>query len=175
MNFNKKKLPAVNLKSGEIYVTDKPSLVVTVLGSCLAVTMFNRRLGVGAICHGFLPQCGKKESHGKTCNERFKYVDCSIQRMLENMREYEIKNSEIIVKLFGGADMFDTKENGLKTSTVGKQNIATALEFLKREGLKVAASDVAGSFGRKIYFHTDTGEILLQRIKKLDKEINPLC
>ncbi len=55
MNILETTLPVIHLKAGEIYIAEKPTLVATVLGSCISVTMFNNRFKIGAICHGALP------------------------------------------------------------------------------------------------------------------------
>lgn len=39
------------LKPGEAIVSPNPILVSTVLGSCIAVTMYSPEKRVGAICH----------------------------------------------------------------------------------------------------------------------------
>ncbi|MGA2108628.1 MAG: hypothetical protein ABSH25_13400 [Syntrophorhabdales bacterium] len=45
----------VFLKPGEIYVGEEPAEISTILGSCVSVTMFSKRVRVGAICHALLP------------------------------------------------------------------------------------------------------------------------
>ena len=49
MSPNEDDLPVIYLKAGELHFSDKPSSVMTVLGSCLSVTMFHRAARVGAI------------------------------------------------------------------------------------------------------------------------------
>lgn len=49
------------LKSAEVVMTCKPALISTVLGSCVAVTMFEPVNGVGAICHAMLPRNPDRE------------------------------------------------------------------------------------------------------------------
>jgi len=49
---------------------------------------------------------------------------------------------------------------------VGKQNIEMAKKTLHYEHINVKAVHVGGTFGRKIFFFTDTGEVLVKRIKK---------
>jgi chemotaxis protein CheD len=44
------------LKPGALYISEKPAIVSTILGSCIAVTIFNKRLKVGGICHALLPK-----------------------------------------------------------------------------------------------------------------------
>lgn len=87
-------LPTVHLKAGEMHCTDRPTLVVTVLGSCLSVILYNRRLGIGGICHALLPSCGNQKTCSGDCMEKFRYVDCAIRQMVK------------IFDRFGAADMF---------------------------------------------------------------------
>lgn len=162
---NNPEIPVVYLKPAELYVVDKPTIVRTVLGSCLAVTMFNRRLGVSAICHALLPQQDLKESSNNHLSEKLKYVDYVIPKMLAKMKSYDIKAEEIEVKLFGGADLLNVQADQAKNQPVGKLNIETAIKILEAEGLRPKASDVGGTIGRKIFFYTHTGEVLLKRLK----------
>ncbi len=55
-------------------------------------------------------------------------------------------------------------------ATVGHQNWHTALEVLRDRNFTVLASDVGGSVGRTIQFHTGTGEVLLRRLSHLTPE-----
>ncbi len=151
-----------------MYFSEEPAVVVTVLGSCLSVTMFHRRRGLGAICHGLLPKCsGQKECYGD-CLEGLKYVDCSIQRMVRIFDRYKVRRGEIEVKCFGGADMFTRGIERPGAVSVGRQNIISAEKILHAEGLKLNVKDVGGLQGRKIFFYTHTGEVLLKRLKKVE-------
>ncbi len=161
-------LPAVYLKPGEMHCAEHPTLIVTVLGSCVSVTMFNRRAGVGAICHGLLPRCRGLKNCGGACVEGFKYVECSIRQMVKLFDHYGIKRREIDVKCFGGADMFSRQNNSEGTEFVGRQNIQTAEKILNNEGLRILTMDVGGLQGRKILFYTDTGQVLLKRLTKVN-------
>jgi len=161
MNILETTLPVIHLKAGEIYIAEKPTLVATVLGSCISVTMFNNRFKIGAICHGALPLYDKYKY-----GEPFKYVDFSISYMVSRLSNYGIKTSEIEVKLFGGADMFSFTNGNEDKLTVGQQNIKVALNTIKEEKLRLSISDTGGKRGRKIFFYTHTGEVLLKRLKK---------
>jgi chemotaxis protein CheD len=163
MNILETTLPVIHLKAGEIYIAEKPTLVATVLGSCISVTMFNNRFKIGAICHGALPVYDKYKY-----GEPFKYVDFSISHMVSRLSSYGIKTSEIEVKLFGGADMFSFTNGNEDKLTVGQQNIKVALNTIKEEKLRLFISDTGGKRGRKIFFYTHTGEVLLKRLKKGD-------
>jgi chemotaxis protein CheD len=163
----------VFLQPGEIYVTEKPAIVSTLLGSCVAVTMFSLRKGFASICHGLLPTCkGEKPcSCEGFCKEGVRYVDCSIMRMLGWFVQNGIARDEIVVKVFGGSEMMGSGMTILKES-VGHRNIITAFSVIEKEMLSVAASDVGGVKGRKIIFSTKTGEVLLKRLQKSELEIH---
>ncbi len=169
MNPTLTDLPLVYLNPGELYFSEEPAVVVTVLGSCLSVTMFSKRRGIGGICHGLLPECktekNKRECHGE-CLEGYKYVDCSIKRMVQLFDKQKVKRSEIEVKCFGGADMFARPIERQGIVSVGRQNINIAEQVLKSEGLKMHVVDVGGFQGRKIFFYTQTGEVLLKRLHR---------
>lgn len=165
----KTNLPGVYLKPGELHITKEPNIVTTVLGSCISVTMHSRRLGVGAICHGVLPNCDNSCGKcSKNCNDSFKYVECSIRHMINQFQELGVNRNEIEVKLFGGADVIQVKsaDRKYKSKTVGKQNIEKALQIINSENLKLAVTDVGGEKGYKIIFNTSTGEVLRKRIAK---------
>ena len=150
MKSDQEGLRVVHLKPGEVHITDMPELVITVLGSCLSVTMFNRRLGVAGMCHSLLPECGNRETCRSGCREGYRYVDCSIRQMVRVFDKYGVPRSEIEVKCFGGADMFIRKSEKSDFFTVGKQNILVAEKIIASEGLTLRAKDVGGVQGRKI-------------------------
>jgi chemotaxis protein CheD len=168
MNLSEAKLPVVYLKPGELYIARRPTIVTTVLGSCISVTMFNRRLGIGAICHGLLPRCRDKKKCDDNCTEEFKYVGCSVRSMVEEFIMSGSKRNEIEVKVFGGADVFALKGVDRKSANIGKQNIKAALSVIRSEGLHLLTSDVGGVAGRKIFFNTQTGEVFLKRLKRIN-------
>ena len=154
-------LHKVYLRPGELYIGEGPTKVITVLGSCVSVTLFSKRLCIGAICHGTLPHCRRRRGCHELCKEAFRFVDCSIHYMLGKMRGYGVADSELEVKLFGGADTLSSK----KENTIGSMNVKTALEIIRQEHLRVIAADVGDSFGRKIIFLTHTGDVYLKRLK----------
>ena len=47
---------------------------------------------------------------------------------------------------------------------MGALNCQAAIEVLAEEGFTVSASDLGGIRGRRIHFHTGTGEVLLHRL-----------
>lgn len=162
-------LPMIYLKPGEVFFGDQPTVVSTLLGSCVSITMFNRRHRIGAICHCQLPV--NKDAHGNChsqCTEGYRYVECSIRQMMKLFHDRKIPPREIEVKAFGGADMFRPGRNSGGRLTIGAQNIEAAARTLKELRLGLFVADVGGNNGRKIVFYTHTGDVLLKRLNKKD-------
>ncbi len=170
MSISGTALSSIFLKAGEILVSDKPAAVKTVLGSCVSVVMFNSRLRLGAVCHGLLPECNTMNGSHCACREGFRFVDCSIRKMLEELHSLGITNDEIVVKMFGGSDMFKTVRGKPNPVNVGEQNIRAAIKVLGESNLRLAASDTGGSRGRQIIFIPNTGEVLVKRLRSNEME-----
>jgi len=160
-------LPDLNLQPGELYLARGPAILRTILGSCVGVTFRCARLGAGALCHGVLPRSPQVSSLA----EGHRYVDFSIRYLAQQFDALGAGRDELEIKLFGGADVLppigcktSRAAGGLNRSTVGALNCRAALEVLAEEGLRVSASDLGGVRGRRIHFHTGTGEVLLHRL-----------
>jgi chemotaxis protein CheD len=144
---------------GELYTPEMPTIVTTVLGSCVAITMFGKRLGLGSICHAMLPK-------NPLSNEKdaFRYVDSSIRYMIEDLETAGVRKDEIEVKIMGGADVLERID--YSPASVGQQNIKEAMDIIRQEGLNLTACDVGGETGRKVVFYAHTGRVLLKKIAK---------
>ena len=156
-------LPDLNLQPGELYVARSPAILRTILGSCVGVTFWSQRLGAGALCHGVLPRCPHNLPKPNS-TEGHRYVDFSIRYLAQQFDALGASRRELEVKLFGGADVLPVANARRQKPTVGAMNCQAALEALAEEGLTVSASDLGGIRGRRIHFHTGTGEVLLYRL-----------
>ncbi len=164
-------MPVVTLNPGELIVTEKPGIIRTVLGSCVAVTMYNRRRGIAAMCHAMLPEPGNDTPYTANYAENYKYVTYVVPEMARKMRRHGLKNWEIEVKLFGGSDMITNDPEQKSSRPVGRLNIQAVKEMLHKEHLHLRTSDTGGIQGRKILFHTHTGEVYLKRLTGKEKEM----
>jgi chemotaxis protein CheD len=157
-------LPDLNLQPGELYLARNPSILRTILGSCVGVTFWSARLGAGALCHGVLPRCPQVWPPGYNLSDCHRYVDFSIRYLAQQFDALGASRRELEVKLFGGADVLPVAGTGRGRPTVGALNCSAAVEVLAEEGFTVSASDLGGVRGRRIHFHTGTGEVLLHRL-----------
>lgn len=162
-----RKTKRIYLKPGEMHFAETPTIVTTVLGSCVSVVMYSIRHGAGAICHGMLPSYKGSGSPDFISQEGLRYVDFAIERMLKKFYDKGIAESELDVKLFGGAEMLPNSHSSANL-TVGKQNVEIAQKIIKARNLDLVTFDVGGLQGRKIIFYTHTGDVFLKRLRKTE-------
>ena len=159
-------MPVCHLKPGDFYLALQPTLIKTVLGSCLTVTMYAPRTGYGAACHAMQPICRKKalQCRPDQCREKSRYVECIIPEMIRQLQRYGVGMAELEVKIFGGADMM-LKEMAAH-QRVGSLNIRKANEVVEALGLVIMSADVGGGVGRQLIFNTGNGDVWIKRLTK---------
>jgi len=157
-------LPDLNLQPGELYLARSPTILRTILGSCVGVTFWSPRLRIGALCHGILPRCPQGWLPEVDPSEEYRYVDASIRHLVRQFVALGASRQELVIKVFGGADVLQVGWAVQDRPTIGAMNCLSAEEALESEGLAIFASDVRGTRGRRISFDTATGVVLLHRL-----------
>ncbi len=142
------------LYPGMLFAEPHPHRVTTVLGSCIAVCLFDPMCHIGGINHYMLPLWNGEGLPTP------RYGNVAIELLVERLQLLGCKASRLQAKIFGGAAMWD---NGSSSASVGERNIELAWRILDRYGIPVVSSDVGGGASRKIIFFTGTGEVLLRR------------
>ena len=150
-------IDAVTLRIGEYYASNESEVIHTVLGSCVAVCLFDPYSQTGGMNHILLP--GKADM--RVFDNSARYGINAMELLINNLMELGAKRIRLKAKVFGGAHVISTisEKNGM-----GPKNVEFVEEFLKCESIEILASDVGGVESRKIFFFTDTGEVLLKRI-----------
>lgn len=148
------------LLPGELCVEKKPVQIATLLGSCVAVCLFNKKLKFGGMNHFMLASAREDEiPTGKHGNHSTRLL---IKMMLSI--DPNIKNIEASV--FGGGNVTEALTKG---TSIGANNIVTARDVLNEYGINIIRKEVGGSYGRKIYFDNWTGEIETRKIQRSDQ------
>jgi chemotaxis protein CheD len=155
-------LPEVYVQPGESILVTEPTILRTLLGSCVGIALRIPRLGIGALCHPMLPACPAKGSASLSRAAGRRYVDFAIRDLAVQFDAFGALRSEVQAKLFGGGDVLLVSGDASRP-TVGRLNAEAALKVLEEEGIDVVASSLGGACGVNIQFHTGTGEVLLKR------------
>lgn len=147
---------AVYLPPGLLFAAAIPGAVTTVLGSCVAVCLFDPVLRAGGINHYLLPFWNGDGLASP------KYANIALPRLLEKMFGLGCRKQNLRAKIFGGGAIFQ-RVGGL--FGIGERNILFADQYLAEAGISVVARDVGEAFTRKVIFHIHTGEVLVRRLK----------
>jgi chemotaxis protein CheD len=156
-------LPEIYVLPGESHVVAEPTILRTVLGSCVGIAFLIPRLGIGALCHPMLPAYPLKPPADRSVAAGRRYVDFAIHDLVSQFAALGALPSEIRVKLFGGGDVLLAIAAGARP-TVGRLNRETALRMLEEYGFEIVASSLGGTTGIHIKFNTGSGEVLLKRL-----------
>jgi len=156
-------LPQIYLRPGEMVLAREPTILTTILGSCIGITFWNERFAVGALCHAMLPHCPKNHLNNSQIAKGWHYVDYCIRYLARQFDALGVQRKDVQVKLFGGADVLYVSDS-TPYPTVGRQNCETAIQVVRDENYILLASDLGETFGRKIRFNTATGRVLLARL-----------
>jgi chemotaxis protein CheD len=147
--------PVHYLYPGTLFAHRTPHLVTTVLGTCVAVCLWDPVLRLGGINHYLLPLWNGQWLASP------KYGNIAIPRLMEKMVAMGSNAYDIRAKLFGGKENGKNEQNMLR---IGSRNVEIAEDLLKDWKVPIISMSVGGPKGRKMLFHTDTGEVLLKYI-----------
>lgn len=140
-----------------LFADAEPHLVDTILGSCVAVCLFDTKKKIGGINHYMLPLWN---GNGLASP---KYGNIAIEKLIEQLTSFGSKKEDIQAKIFGGGEVVETATNMFR---IGERNIETAEKLLRENKIKITGRSVGGKKGRKIRFNTHTGVVLMKFIEK---------
>ncbi|WP_048068355.1 chemotaxis protein CheD [Methanoregula boonei] len=132
---------------GEYHVGSGPMMTIG-LGSCIGLTLYDRDLRIGAMVHIMLP-----DSSGRT-DRPGKYADTAIPLLISKLVEKGSRRSSLVVKMAGGACMFEYFGNNLN---IGERNAERVRAVLAEHNLRLHAEEVGGKAGRTVAFYPDEG------------------
>lgn len=131
---------------GQFVVYREPCLITTILGSCVAIALFDPLKKIAGLNHYLLPQPGSANGLAS-----LRYGSVSFEQMIESMASQGAGIERLQAKIFGGAKVLDNLNLG---ESIGKQNVDFALKVLAEKKIKVISSEVGGSVGRKIILNS---------------------
>lgn len=144
------------LHPGEFYFGTAPARIGTLLGSCVAVTLWHPGRRIGGMCHILL--YGRRRSGSEALDPR--YADETIELFARELRLRRLAPEECQAKLFGGGRMFSGQRLG--PLEIGRRNIEAARGALAAHGLRIVAEHVGGTGRRRLNFDLSTGEVWLR-------------
>ncbi len=145
----------VYLHAGQLHVATKPTEIITVLGSCVAVCAWDNVSAVGGMCHYMLPAAvgGKSESA--------RYASYALRELVDNIVAKGGLRHRLKARVYGGGTMLNST---VSENDLGSKNVKVAIEFLEKARIPVIEQSTRGNHGRRVVFHTNDGSATVRRV-----------
>jgi chemotaxis protein CheD len=145
------------LHPGEMFTSMTPTEVTTILGSCVALCLWDSHLRTGGMNHFLLPSSPGGEAPS------VRYGDTAIPTLVRELEGLGSQRRSLRAKLFGGASVgVGSRLSG--RLQLGERNVALARQLLAELGIPLIAEDLGGTSGRKLRFRTDDGTALVKKL-----------
>lgn len=141
-----------------IYSHAKPTIVTTILGTCVAVCLYDPISKKGGINHYMLPLWNGDGLASP------KYGNIAIPKLIKKMLAMGCRKSNIQAKVFGGKS---EGQGNISLFRIGERNSELALLLLGQENIPIVGSSLNGKYGRRIQFNTGTGEVLMNFLNNI--------
>ena len=132
-----------------MFASKKQTLVTTILGTCVAVCLYDPVYQLGGINHYML---ARWDGVGLPSA---KFGDYAIRKLLEKMLSLGAEKKYLQAKVFGGL----CRKGEGDFFSIGARNIQLAESQLAQLQIPVVASHVGGSSPRKLVYNTQSGVV----------------
>ena len=143
----------ISLYAGEVAASQLPVVLDTLLGSCVAVCMYDPALRAGGMNHILLPNCRAEEKSPRCGVHAMELLINALMKLGGDRRRF-------VAKAFGGANVLQ----GIKMPPIGDRNARFVREFLALEKIPLVAQRMGGTHAVHLYFHTDTGKVTVHTV-----------
>jgi chemotaxis protein CheD len=147
------------LKQGELAIVSGTTKVFTILGSCVAVVLWDEYTKIGGVNHFLLPNWKNKGI------PNVRYGDVAVTELHDKTILSGAVKRRLTAKVYGGASMLKLDNASFN---IGQRNIEIPLEKLKELKIPIIFEDTGGNLGRKILFDPNTGDVKLDYIRNIN-------
>ena len=139
------------LRPGEFYIGRQPVVAETLVGSCVAVCLYNFTEGFGVMNH-FL----RDRSADETGAGLGQYGITATQYIVNVVMKRDDDPTHYRASVFGGAAVLGMLN---ADGGIGAANVEAATGVLRDARIQIVRQEVGGTRGRRVTFDTETGEI----------------
>ena len=150
-------LLVVNISDMKFSKDSEDVIVTYSLGSCLGVTAFDPKAGVGGMIHCLLPNSSNNLKRAAV--NPFMFVNTGVVRMVRELINLGADKSRLVFKAAGCANM---RGDGLFNT--GARNFEALLGLLEANDVSLAASNVGGTIPRTLFLHMNTGRTVVRSL-----------
>ncbi|MGF7141444.1 chemotaxis protein CheD [Roseimarinus sediminis] len=147
------------LKQGELAIVSGDTKVFTILGSCVAVVLWDEGSKIGGVNHFLLPNWNNKGAPD------VRYGDIAITELHDKTILSGAVKRRIVAKIYGGASLLKLDKTGFN---IGLRNIEVAKVKLRELDIRIVEQITGGNAGRKILFDPQTGTVKVDDIRNIN-------
>lgn len=129
-----------------------PTVLRTILGSCVGICIYERMKKIGGLAHILLP-----EDHSAGAYPE-KYADTAIPLLVNTLLKNGARKEFMSAKIVGGASMFKFASN-VSLGLIGDKNVEETKKMLEKIGIPIVEEDTGGNNGRVIDFFLKDGRL----------------
>jgi chemotaxis receptor (MCP) glutamine deamidase CheD len=157
--------PSQRVDIGDVQASHHPLRLHTLLGSCVAVCLYDPMAHVGGMNHILVPSSSSNCACGSRCGIH------AMELLINALMRLGADRRRFTAKAFGGGNVLPV----FRAPTVGELNTRFVREFLKTERIPLVAERLGGDQAVRAIFHTHTGKAFVQtvdgsRLTKLIRE-----
>ncbi len=143
--------------AGQMFVAQQPTRFSTILGSCVAVCLFDLHAGIGGINHVQMPGVPRQLN-----DESLRWAVPGTEALIKQMLRDGAELDRLRAKVFGGA-CISTRRVPEKMR-IGDLNISSVLAVLKQQRIRISNSSTGGNVGIKVLFDSHNGSVWVKKL-----------
>lgn len=152
------------LQPGEFYFGEEKTRIRTLLGSCVAVTLWHPKMHIGGMCHYMLPNRPHRKKDEPLDG---RYADEVLEMFMRELRRSHTRPADYQMKIFGGGRMFSVAQKARRHVDISDRNIETGRQLILKHGFKIAAEDLGGEGHRNVILDLWSGDVWLKKASRI--------
>jgi chemotaxis protein CheD len=141
------------IQIAELKVVPSPDVLKTVVGSCIALCLWDGEGRKGGMVHIMLPARGAASDASEG-----KFADTAVSALLDAMKHKGSPKSRLVAFIVGGASIFG-RPGRTWMQSVGMQNYESVRRQLRERSIPVRMEEVGGTSGRRVVLNCADGQI----------------
>lgn len=156
-------LPRARIQSGELFSSREPTLVSTVLGSCVACCLHDPEARVGGMNHFMLPISTGSDHLSAVC-----FGANAMELLINELLQLGAQRQRLQASAFGASNVI----GGLgPVGNVARENGRFIREYLEGEGIALIEEALDGKKALSVTFETHTGRSQVRPVGRQAAEV----
>lgn len=153
------------LHPGDYAAEEAPAVLTTLLGSCVAVCLYDPQRPFIGMNHFLLATRRHNPDVPALESDAGRYGIHAMELLITALLAKGCARHRLRAKAFGGGNVLGhTSSDSRLLPTIGAVNAHFVRDFLAHDGIPLVAADMGGNFGRHIEFVSDDFSVSVRKI-----------